>query len=186
VFTSSGGDALQHKEEIVALWENAYRSYALIATCVSVFLLIAIMYSLFRIYQIRTEENHAMHEAEHNYWHRLESHEESNFAPGFHKWQQVQEHVASHNPHEWRLAILEADIILDELVYERFSDLGETLGERLKRVDRADFRSIDKAWEAHRTRNAIAHEGSSFELSEREMRHILNLYEEVFREFHYI
>jgi hypothetical protein len=138
------------------------------------------------LYQIRTAENIAMHDAEHNYWHRLEAHGESNFAPGFHKWQQVQGHVASQNPHEWRLAILEADIILDELVYERFSELGDTLGERLKRVDRGDFKTIDKAWEAHRTRNAIAHEGSSFELSEREMRHILNLYEEVFREFQYI
>jgi|GEM_PF-1633219 len=186
LLTGNVGNALDHKEETVGILKDAYLTFSFVSTCVSIFLLIGICYSLVRLFQIRKQELLEMHAAEHNYWHKSHAEDDHSHAPGYMKWQQVQSQVSSQNPHQWRLAILEADIILDELVYEHFASYGDTLGERLKRVDRSDFSAIDKAWEAHRIRNAIAHEGSSFELSERELRHILNLYEEVFNEFHYI
>ena len=60
------------------------------------------------------------------------------------------------------------------------------MGERLKNLDAADFRNIDKAWEAHKIRNAIAHEGADFVLSQREAKRIIGLYEQVFRDSNYI
>ena len=63
---------------------------------------------------------------------------------------------------------------------------GDTLGERLKNTSKADFKTIDVAWEAHKIRNAIAHEGSDFLLSQRESKRIIGLYETVFKEFSYV
>jgi hypothetical protein len=101
------------------------------------------------------------------------------------KWQRVMEHIQSTNPNDWRLAIMEADVMLEELA-QTIGLRGETLGDRLKSAERSDFTNIDKAWEAHRIRNRIAHEGSDFELTEREAKRAVELYRQVFEEFRYI
>lgn len=101
------------------------------------------------------------------------------------RWEKIVHHLNSANQSDWRLAILECDIVLDEMLTS-MSYHGETLRDKLKAVERSDFLSIDKAWEAHRVRNAIAHEGSNFLITDREARRVVGLYEEVFREFHYI
>lgn len=101
------------------------------------------------------------------------------------RWQKIQSHIHSLNQSDWRLAILECDIILDEML-TKMSYHGETLGDKLKAVERSDFLTIDKAWEAHNVRNAIAHEGSNFQITDREAQRVVGLYEEVFKEFHYI
>jgi hypothetical protein len=60
---------------------------------------------------------------------------------------------------------------------------GETIAEKLKAVEPSDFITIESAWEAHKIRNVIAHEGADFILSEREARRIIDLYRAVFKEF---
>jgi len=101
------------------------------------------------------------------------------------KWKRVEEHVSSENPSDWRLAILEADIMLAEIL-ERMGYQGETIGDKLKSVEKSDFITIDNAWEAHKVRNLIAHEGSDFLITQREAKRIVSLYKRVFEEFRYI
>jgi hypothetical protein len=101
------------------------------------------------------------------------------------KWQRVMGHIESSNPNDWRLAIMEADVMLEELA-QTIGYRGETLGDKLKSVERSDFTNIDKAWEAHRIRNRIAHEGSDFQLTEREAKRAVELYRAVFEEFRFI
>lgn len=101
------------------------------------------------------------------------------------RWVKIVEHANSENSSDWRLAILECDIILDEML-TKMSYRGETLADKLKAVEKSDFLTIDKAWEAHRVRNTIAHEGSNFQLTDREARRVVGLYADVFKEFHYI
>lgn len=134
-----------------------------------------IVYSLMGAFEIRKEEG-----------------EKIGFAVPIHdgsakreRWEVVINHLNSGNPAEWKLAIMEADNILDEMV-EKMGYAGENLGERLRAVETSDFNSIQSAWEAHKIRNKIAHEGSEFELSEREARRVVGLYEKVFKEFEYI
>ncbi len=105
--------------------------------------------------------------------------------PGLYKWQMVIKHVSSKNQSDWKLAIIEADTILDALV-EGAGYEGTSLGERLKSADKGTFKTLDYAWEAHTVRNKIAHEGSTYELSEREAKRVIQLYEQVFQEFKYI
>jgi hypothetical protein len=101
------------------------------------------------------------------------------------RWAQVEKHLESENQNDWRLAIIEADIMLDELV-KSMGYQGDSLGERLKGVEQSDFTTIDAAWEAHKVRNQIAHAGSDFILTQREARRVLALYRQVFQEFQYI
>lgn len=101
------------------------------------------------------------------------------------KWKQVEVHAASTHPSDWRLAIIEADIILSELL-DKMNLPGETIGDKLKAVEKSDFLSIESAWEAHKIRNQIAHEGSEFLLNDREARRVIDLYRQVFEEFYLI
>jgi hypothetical protein len=101
------------------------------------------------------------------------------------KWQLVEKHIGSENQSDWKLAILEADIMLGELL-ESLQLPGESIGERLKAVEKSDFDSIEEAWEAHKIRNAIAHEGSDFLITDREAKRVISLYKKVFEEFEII
>lgn len=101
------------------------------------------------------------------------------------RWMHIVQLLQSHNQNDWRQAIIEADIILEEML-EKMGYDGVTIGDKLKNVEPADFRTLNQAWEAHKTRNRIAHMGSEFQISHREAERVINLYQEVFDEFYYI
>ena len=162
---------------------------------ISLLFLTGIIYSIIRtrtiMHQILATAHH--HGGEHDHGGGHDGHT-SEPAGGAHhnvvrsgnpRWEKILKHVASNNSSDWRLAILECDIILDEML-TKMSYHGETLSDKLKAVEKSDFLTIDKAWEAHRVRNSIAHEGSNFQITEREVQRVVGLYEEVFKEFHYI
>lgn len=98
------------------------------------------------------------------------------------RWEKIVANSESTNSSDWRLAVIEADIMLDELL-EKLQLPGDTMGDKLKAVEKSDFNTIDNAWEAHKFRNMIAHEGQNFLVNQREIRRIIALYESVFKEF---
>lgn len=99
-------------------------------------------------------------------------------------WEKITSALESDNPADWKVAIIEADTMLDALVVS-IGYKGDNLGDRLKMVEPSDFLTLNDAWEAHKVRNAIAHE-SGYELTKRETQRVIGLYEKVFREFRYI
>ncbi len=101
------------------------------------------------------------------------------------RWEIVQKHMASENPAEWKLAVIEADSMLEAMV-KKMGYGGSTLGESLKAVKKSDFLTLDDAWKAHKVRNFIAHQGSSFLLSKHQAKEVIRLYEKVFKEFEMI
>jgi len=101
------------------------------------------------------------------------------------RWEKVQTFIMSSNINDWKLAILEADVMLEEMV-NQIGYPGESLGEKLKNVERSDFTTVELAWEAHKIRNTIAHEGTDFLITHREVLRVIGLYEKVFQEFRYI
>ena len=101
------------------------------------------------------------------------------------RWKMIADNMKNENPANWRLAIIEADLMLEELLDEQgFS--GANLGEKLKNAERGDFVTYQNAWEAHKVRNNIAHQGSDFNLDYRLARQTIDLYQTVFDEFNYI
>jgi hypothetical protein len=83
------------------------------------------------------------------------------------RWEYIEKLFASANSNDWRIAIIEADTMLDELV-QSYNFPGDNLGERLKNASPKVMPTLQSAWEAHKVRNKIAHDGTSFQLSERE------------------
>ena len=101
------------------------------------------------------------------------------------KWIDIEKHMASMNSSEWRMAILEADILLYEML-EQMGYHGDTIADKLKSIESSDFNTLDLAWRAHKVRNTIAHEGSSYELSHQQAQNTIDLYRKVFEEFYFI
>jgi len=91
-------------------------------------------------------------------------------------------HIDSENPNDWKLAIIEADIILDDILKKR-GYVGNSLGERLKSISVDQLASLNDAWEAHKVRNRIAHDGADFVLTKRIAQETVVRYQKVFKEF---
>jgi len=98
------------------------------------------------------------------------------------RWQHITSLMESGEPSAWREAIIEADIMLDDML-TRQGYTGEGVGEKLMQAEGADFNTLQNACEAHKVRNQIAHQGSSFDLSETFARRTIAHFEAVFREF---
>lgn len=101
------------------------------------------------------------------------------------RWEEVKRHIASHTPSEWRIAILEADILLYEML-DQMGYPGDSVAEKLKQVDKTSFHALDDAWRGHRVRNLIAHQGATYEISRYEAEKTIKLYQKVFEEFYFI
>ncbi|TXG99859.1 MAG: hypothetical protein E6P95_04350 [Candidatus Moraniibacteriota bacterium] len=94
------------------------------------------------------------------------------------KWAIIQGYMTSQAEPLWRIGILEADNMLREVLAEKGYQ-GADVGEMLQS---ASFKTIQLAWDAHKVRNRIAHDGSDFSLGEHEAKRVYALYESVFRE----
>jgi hypothetical protein len=146
---------------------------------ISLLLLFGILYVTLRFHELNAEDKKAF---------AVRPGESKEVAPQHYanpKWLRVLEHVESESPNDWRLALLEADIMLEDML-DVMGYLGDTLGEKLRGAEKANFTTLPLAWEAHRIRNQIAHQGADFQITQREARRVVNLYRDVFKEFRYI
>jgi len=172
VYSLITGDA--NLESFNIYWEL----YSVIAYMAAAVFLIGSIYAYIRLRQILRNDNEVLkiltEEA-------LSNKDE----PQNNRWAEVIEHINSVNESDWKLAIIEADSILDDMM-TRMGYIQPSLGEKLKSVEKSDFLSIDKAWEAHKVRNQIAHAGSDFVFSHQEANRIVNLYKDIFTEFDFI
>lgn len=100
-------------------------------------------------------------------------------------WQEVVKRLETPFEADWKLAILEADTLLSDLLID-LGYSGETLAEKLKKVTKEKMVTLDYAWNAHRMRNRVAHEGPALVLTKDEAERTLELYRRVFNEFNYI
>jgi hypothetical protein len=92
------------------------------------------------------------------------------------QWQMVKNYIRSEDEALLRMAIIEADTMLEDMV-RSMGYQGITFGEMLKNIPRSDAPWLDAAWEAHRLRNILAHEGSRYRLSHREAYRAYKIYE---------
>lgn len=154
----------------------------------TIFFLAIIVYTTIRMFEIRKKEHiHLQHEIE-EYAHNQALKQKKAQEGGIYKnerWKKVLDYLFSVNENDWKLAIIEADSMLFDLLTQ-MGFKGESIGDKLKEANEASFRNINFAWEVHNIRNKIAHEGSSFGFSLHEAKRVIALYEQIFQEFGFI
>lgn len=176
-------DSLQYSA-ITSVWDRFFYAlmhfwsiWKVVAAIASLAAVAVLIYSYRKLHEIEEEEEKIFgHNPEDTFL------EEDAKKLENEKWVEIMAQAHSENPAEWRLAIIHADSMLEEMLKD-LGYRGEGIGEMLKSVDPTDMLTLDKAWEAHKVRNRIAHAGQDFELSDRETRRVIGLFEDVFREF---
>jgi len=98
------------------------------------------------------------------------------------RWEHILSLAASPHEGDWRRAIIEADIMLGNLLTDKGYS-GNTIGDQLRNANPLQFTTLDIAWQAHKVRNDIAHGGENYHLSERDTRATIANYARVFEEF---
>lgn len=147
-----------------------------------------LFYCIIRVFEIRDKEGEYMNEQIRLYAEKQKAKEAKMAQAGSPKnprWLAVTEYINSENENDWRLAILEADSMLESLV-ENLGFKGDTFGEKLKSIDPTKFKNLSALWDAHNVRNRIAHEGTEFGISHYEAKRVITIYEQIFRDYAFI
>ncbi len=154
---------------------TAWDIFSIIAFLVSFLFIIGIVYSYLRINEYLALESERLNLAELAWQeaHGPKGHNE--------RWAEVLRHVSGERPNDWKLAIIEADIMLGEALQAR-GYAGLSIGDQLKSITPTQLSSLQDAWDAHRIRNRIAHEGSDFVLTQSAAREATVKYERTLRE----
>ncbi len=94
------------------------------------------------------------------------------------RWQKILDNVNSDQENNWKIALMDADILLEEVLAEKGYN-GSGVGERLKQVGPEYKDSVGYAWEGHKVRNNVAHQ-ADYELGPREAKQAISMYERFF------
>ncbi len=168
-----GGDWNSFRDLLSLIWNI----YSIIAIILSILFFIGFVYARIRYSELSAIEQEALREEERKW---AERYGEATPAQG--RWSVIQGHMSDSNPNSWKIAIIEADIYLEE-VLTNAGYVGATIGEKLKSANPSSFTTVQDAWNAHKVRNEVAHVGGDFILTKRIATETLTQYERVFREF---
>lgn len=155
--------------------------FGLIVGFFAIFFIAVIIYSIVRMIEIRKAEKEEIDQKIKEALSK-EKEKERNENP---RWKYILTLVESPNESDWRVAIIEADAMMEEVL--RNSDLsGSTVGELLEAAKGNGYQSIQDAWDGHLVRNQIAHEGSDFPVSQVESRRVVKMFQNFFEELQVI
>lgn len=167
--TPSGGFAA-----LIALMGQVWIMVTVLAYLISFGALIALVYFTTRANQVKHHEEHRLAST----LAPAEAEKERDHS----RWDHVMELIESMHENDWRQAIIEADIMLFDLL-EQLGYQGDSVAERLKQAKPDRFQTLQNAWEAHKIRNEIAHQGSAYKLDDNLAYRTIGKYESVMREF---
>ena len=162
-------------DSILNVLDILWSLYALLAYILAIILLVLYVYSATRYKQLLELREGIVKERERIYDERYRSNPKNS------RLDDLNKHIISENPNDWKLAIIEADIMLDEVLKEK-GYVGASLGERLRSINPAQLQSLDDAWQAHKVRNQVAHGGADFVLTHRLAEETIKQYRRVFAE----
>ncbi len=161
----------------------------LLLILLTLFFITLMAYCAVRLFEIRRKEHAHLHHEIHEYAKHQRERErkarEGEAVSHNPRWVKVLEYLFSMNASDWKLAVIEADSMLEALL-EQLGFKGDTVADRLKAASLESFRSLNTAWEVHAVRNRIAHQGSEYPLSQHEAKRVIALYEGIFRQYGYI
>lgn len=95
------------------------------------------------------------------------------------EWGKVAEKLHSAQPSDWKVAIIEADNLLDHIL-QQMRIPGEDMGGRLKSLSTDQLNNLDAVWRMHKLRNELAHNFAS-EVTPLEVRQAEEVYQQALR-----
>jgi hypothetical protein len=172
---SGGISSLINMKTIVNFLDSLWSIYAIIAYVLSICMLVLYVYASTYKRQLELLQLDTVKEQERIY------DEQFRTGPKNNRLEDILKHITSDNPNDWKLSIIEADIMLDDALKQAGYG-GVSLGDRLKSISPTQLNSLDEAWKAHKVRNQIAHAGADFILTHRTAEDTIKRYRQVLKE----
>lgn len=142
-----------------------------VSVLVSLVVAVGILYSIIRISQIRSTDKMA----------KRELHKRKIDKKDIGEWKKILKLAHTDNPHDWKLAVREADILLDVVVSDK-GYRGTTFEEKIKRMpDSEDAEMAHEAWV-----NYIQKGGDEYMLTKAKTKEILGYYEMALKKLGYL
>jgi hypothetical protein len=160
---------------------HMWMTLGIISSCISILCIAIIIFSLVRMREIQIHEKR---EIDHEITSALMRDKEKERMENP-RWHYILTLVESPNESDWRVAIIEADTMLEEVLRGK-GFAGDTVSELLEGFRSSGYATVQNAWDAHLIRNQIAHQGSDFPLSQIEARRVIRMYQNVFEELRVI
>jgi hypothetical protein len=160
---------------------HTWTTIGIISMLLSIIFLFIIIFSIIRMIEIQIYDKKEIEHEIHNALLK-EKEKERNANP---RWYYILTLIESPNDSDWRVAIMEADSMMEESLRDQGLS-GETVSELLEGAKSSGYRNIQNAWDAHLIRNKIAHEGSEFSLSQVEGRRVIKMFQNFFEELRVI
>ena len=91
------------------------------------------------------------------------------------EWSAVLKKIESGEESNLKLAVIEADKILDDIL-KRAGYKGDNMGERLKQITSTQIANIEAIWQAHKVRNNIVHD-PDFRLTRADAENAVKIYQ---------
>jgi len=130
----------------VAAWIKVIAGYL---TIVLLGLLVWVIFHAFRM--VRAQDKALLHVLD-----KPETEEEAE-AMYMDDWGQIKQFANSMQEAEWKLAVIQADKLVDEMLKVQGFQ-GESMGERLMSIDPNRYLTLQELWEAHKLRNLLVHD----------------------------
>jgi hypothetical protein len=93
------------------------------------------------------------------------------------KWGRIKSRLNSSRERQYKLAVLEADRLIDDLIYRMGYKNGANFGERLDNIPLGQIETVESLKEAHKVRNQIVLD-DNFKLDKEAAQKTLGLFEE--------
>jgi hypothetical protein len=100
------------------------------------------------------------------------------------RWEKIKERLRGENPSQYKVAILEADKIADEIL-AGIGYKGNNMNERLEQVKPDHMENLGELKKAHQIRNRIVYE-SDFQLDRKVAEETLEIYENMLKALEYL
>jgi hypothetical protein len=101
-------------------------------------------------------------------------------SPYDNRWQEIKNHANSFKESEWKLAVIEADKLVDD-VLKTAGFPGESMGERLMLIKPDQLLNLQYLWDAHKLRNLLVHD-ANYQITHRQAIWAVEAFENVLRE----
>ena len=174
---SSAAVSAQETVDAIIGWISfVWTTFTILSWLVTALLIYGLIYAFIRDSQLAEIELEGITNREKLYSQLYRGHASNK------RWDDVEHHISTNNPNDWKLAIIEADIMLGEML-EQIGYAGTTIGDKLKSASPTSFTTLDQAWRAHRVRNEVAHGGADFVLTKKMADETIKQYKMVFQEF---
>lgn len=160
---------------------NLWNTLLVFSSILSVIFIGVSIYSLIKIRELQIEEKEELRDS----IKEAERKKEASQKKENQKWSYILSLLEGYNESDWRMAIIEADSLMEEFLREKDIS-GNSVSELLEGAKSNGYKNVKDAWSAHVVRNKIAHEGSSYPISQIEARKTIKMYQNFFEELGFI